>query len=195
MSGTDVHAARARIHRIAAGLFALHGYHATGMAKISEAVGLGRGALYHHIRSKESVLFAISNDTIDQLLEPSRLIVARDESAESRMRALARVLVVNVAEFSSEWTVFFREHVALSDRLHQQVVAKRDEYEGLWLQLLVEGARTGEFRQVDPILTKGILGMFNYAHLWLKSNGPTAPQEVADHFCEVLLDGLLAERR
>ena len=44
-----------RIRSKAAHLFARNGYHGTGVQEISEAVGLGRGALYHHIGSKEAL--------------------------------------------------------------------------------------------------------------------------------------------
>lgn len=184
-------ATRERIYRIAAELFARNGYHATGVTELSEAVGLGRGALYYHITSKESVLYAISMRTIEQLIEPSDLVVAGDGPAQARLRELARVLMRNIAEFSNEWTVFFREHIALTGQWHADVMAKREHYEGLWATLLAEGATAGEFVASDPILTKGVLGMFNYAYLWLRLDGPSTPEDVADRFCDVLLGGLL----
>jgi len=184
-------ATRERIYRIAAELFARNGYHATGVTQLSEAVGLGRGALYYHITSKESVLYAISMGAIEHLIEPSDLVVAGDGPAQARLRQLARVLMRNIAEFSNEWTVFFREHIALTGQWHADVMAKREHYEGLWAKLLAEGATAGEFVASDPILTKGVLGMFNYSYLWLRVDGPNTPEEVADRFCDVLLGGLL----
>ena len=59
----------------AAKLFAAKGYHATGIADISEAVGLGRGALYHHIRSKEQLLFEISTLHVDELIAASEKLI------------------------------------------------------------------------------------------------------------------------
>ncbi len=50
---------RSRIRGISAGLFAQKGYAAVGIAEIGDAVGLARGALYHHIGSKEELLYNI----------------------------------------------------------------------------------------------------------------------------------------
>src|SRR5436309_3637837 len=52
---------REEILQIAARLFAENGYHGTGIAELGEAVGLGKGALYHHIGSKEDLLYEISS--------------------------------------------------------------------------------------------------------------------------------------
>ena len=186
------HATRERIHRIAAELFARNGYHGTGMAELSDAVGLGRGALYYHISSKESVLYAISAGAIDDLIGVSDAIVGGPGSAEERLRALARALMRNIADFSNEWTVFFREHIALTGEYRDEIMARRDHYEGLWAGLLREGEATGEFIPVEPVVTKGILGVFNYSYLWVRSDGPMPPEKIADLFCDVLLRGLLA---
>jgi AcrR family transcriptional regulator len=184
-------ATRARIHKIAAELFARNGYHGTGMAELSEAVGLGRGALYYHISSKEAVLYAISAGTIDELILPSDSIVDGPGTAEQRLREMARVLMRNIADFSNEWTVFFREHTALTGQWHTEIMARREHYEELWARLLRDGQAAGEFIAVEPVVTKGILGMFNYSYLWIRSGGATSPERIADMFCDVLLGGLL----
>jgi AcrR family transcriptional regulator len=55
---------KAEVRRIAAELFARQGYHATTVAEIGAAAGLGKGALYHHIGSKQQLLFAISSEHV-----------------------------------------------------------------------------------------------------------------------------------
>jgi AcrR family transcriptional regulator len=181
---------RRRIHRLAAELFAKNGYHGTGMSELSDVVGLGRGALYYHISSKEAVLFAITTEAIDQLLEPSEVIVQCGGTAEERLRALARVLMRNIADLSNEWTVFFREHSALTGQWHVDIMDRRERYEALWARVLDDGAAAGEFTDVPPVVLKGILGMFNYSYLWLRAEGTASPEQVADAFCDVLLRGL-----
>ncbi|GAB6984167.1 TetR family transcriptional regulator [Nocardioides pyridinolyticus] len=183
---------KVRIRRIAAELFARDGYHATGMAALTDAVGLGRGALYYHIGSKEALLHAISMDAIDQLLPTARDIVEQDTSATEMVRALARALMRNIATLRAEWTVFFREYTGLSGDGRQEVMAAREDYESLWRRAVEKGMATGEFTMVEPIVVKGILGMFNYSYLWLSPNGAMSPEEVADRFTEVVLAGITA---
>lgn len=45
-------------------------------AELGEAVGLGRGALYYHISSKEDLLYNISSHYMQLLIDVSRNIIA-----------------------------------------------------------------------------------------------------------------------
>jgi TetR/AcrR family transcriptional repressor of uid operon len=47
---------RVKIVQTAAHLFAQHGFHATGMRQICEAVGMSPGALYRYFASKEEII-------------------------------------------------------------------------------------------------------------------------------------------
>ncbi len=44
------------------------GYHATGIAELCEVNGLGKGALYHYIGSKEELLAAIHDRVMDEVM-------------------------------------------------------------------------------------------------------------------------------
>ncbi|HEX4247960.1 MAG TPA: helix-turn-helix domain-containing protein, partial [Pseudonocardia sp.] len=61
-------AAQAKIIAVATELFARQGYHATGVAELGRAVGLGAGALYHHIGSKEELLLTIVRAHLEDVL-------------------------------------------------------------------------------------------------------------------------------
>lgn len=53
-----------------------------------------------------------------------------------------------------------------------------------------QGAREGVLVPPSSLLVKGVLGMFNYTYLWFDPNGPTKPDDLADLFLDVLLDGI-----
>ncbi|MCW2712950.1 MAG: HTH-type transcriptional repressor KstR2 [Marmoricola sp.] len=179
-----------RINRIAAELFAKSGYHATGIAELSEAVGLGRGALYYHIGSKESVLYEICIEAISQLIPPSRQVVDGDTPSAEKLRVMSRLLMRNIGDLQHEWTVFFKEHGSLTGDRRTEVMRARETYEGLWSTVLIQGAASGEFVAVEPIVVKGILGMFNYSYLWLRPGRGLSPEAIADLFVNVLERGL-----
>jgi AcrR family transcriptional regulator len=185
-----------RIRRVAAELFAKNGYHATGIAELSDAVQLGRGALYHHIGNKEAVLYEISKEQIEQLVHDARLVMETSDSPLEKLSVMARNLMVNIAWHTAEWTVFFREFSALTGERREEVFRAREAYEGMWRTLLQEGADAGLFEVVDAIVVKGILGMFNYSYLWFDPKGGLTPEEIADRFTRLLLDGIaVAPRR
>jgi hypothetical protein len=41
-------------------------------------------------------------------------------------------------------------------------------------------------------VVKGVLGFYNYAYLWYRPDGAMSPEEIADTFFDVLINGLIA---
>lgn len=185
---------RERIIRTATELFAERGYHATGITELSNAVGLGKGALYHHIRSKEEILYEISRTHVDELIADAEVVVASSSPAPDKIRRLARALMQSIVDHTAHWTVFFREVNSLTGERREAVLERRTAYERLWAQLLDAGAREGTLVTLDPIAVKGVLGMFNYAHLWVRTGGRLDAADIADAFCDLLFAGLLAPK-
>src|SRR3954469_15366404 len=53
-------ARREELTRTAARLFAERGYHGTSLADVAEALGIQKASLYHHIESKEDLLWEVA---------------------------------------------------------------------------------------------------------------------------------------
>lgn len=181
---------KALIRAEAARLFATRGYHATGIEDISTAVGLGRGALYYHIKSKEQLLFDISTLGLQNAIDINQPIIDSDDTPSQKLRSMARALMRNIADNRYALTVCFREIDLMSPVYRERLVEHRLVYQRQWEQVLQEGILVGEFKPVDPIVVMGVLGMHNYSYLWLQADGRLAPEEIADCFCDVLIGGL-----
>jgi AcrR family transcriptional regulator len=179
-----------RIRREAAQLFARHGYHGTGVQALSEAVGLGRGALYHHIGSKEALFEEVSTRPVQEMIEIGEAIVAGPGTAEERIRRLCCAQIRTLADHQAEWTLFQRDAMTIRGLARKRIFATRERFERIWRGLLEEGVESGEFRMLDPIALKGILGMHNYAYLWLDPSGRLTPEQIGDIFCDVMLHGI-----
>jgi AcrR family transcriptional regulator len=182
---------KAEIVRIAAELFARNGYHATGVAELGAAVGLGKGALYYHIGSKEDLLYEISSRHVIDMVHYGEELLESDEPLVERFRMLSRRLMRTIADNLPELTTFFSEYRALSGERAERLLDLRRRFEAIWVALLRQGVDTGVFRPTDPILVKGLLGLHNYSYLWLDSDGSMSPEEIADVFCDFALRGLL----
>jgi AcrR family transcriptional regulator len=105
---------RNRVLQIAATLFADRGYSAVGVNEIGEATGLGRGALYYHISSKEDLLYDITTAYMTDLVDGAKQIVADESEGIPRIKKLSRALMGAIAAHLPEMTVCFREVHALS---------------------------------------------------------------------------------
>jgi AcrR family transcriptional regulator len=178
---------RARIVKIAAQLFARRGYHAVGMSDIQDAVQLGRGALYHHIRSKEDLLYDVTREYITELADNALRLKAEQTDPLARLSQLGSVLVHKVASHQAELTVCFRDVQSLSAERCSEVMSMHGRYEQVWRDTLIEGAQQGVFRPYDAIVLKAVLGMYYYCYLWMKPGRPDGAQAIAERFNELTL--------
>ncbi len=183
-------ASRERILTIAAKLFAENGYHGTGIELISSEAQLGRGALYHHIGNKEALLFEICHSTISDLLRDSEVVLARGGSAIDRFRGLMEVGMTSIASRLPEWRVSLHDFGALTGERREIIREGRDRWERMVADVLVQGAEAGELRRLDPIVTKGVIGMFNYSIVWISPEGSISPSRIAEKFCDAILGGI-----
>jgi TetR/AcrR family transcriptional regulator, cholesterol catabolism regulator len=183
---------RAEIARIAARLFASNGYHSTGMSELSEAVGLGKGALYYHIGSKEDLLYEISARHVRDMVAFGEALADRpDLSPPQKLHLLSRELMRTISENLPELTVFFHEVSTLTGDRARKLIDLRDRCEQVWLRVVGQGVDAGVFRDLDSIAIKGVLGMHNYSYIWLAADGRLSPDDISDVFCDLVLNGYL----
>ena len=79
---------RQRIIEEAAKLFVRKGFHGTSIADLAQAVGLTKGALYHHFESKDDLFYAVIDMVRDTWSEAVVRDVLKEEDAIARLGAL-----------------------------------------------------------------------------------------------------------
>jgi AcrR family transcriptional regulator len=175
----------------AAELFSSRGYHGTSMRDIAAATGILPGSLYAHIRSKEDLLYDIVVRAAEQFLTGVRLVAEGPGSPEEKLRKAMRSHVGVVAHAREEARVFLEEWQALQEPRRSEVRELRGGYEALWDGLIREGIESGRLRAVDPTLARLlVLSAANWTYTWYDPAGPLSPDEIADRFTDLLLDGL-----
>ena len=173
-------------------VFARGGYHATGIAELCEANGLGKGAFYHYIRSKEELLAAIHDRVMDEVMWGADRVVHAGGSPSAQLAMLGDELLDVIHRYPDHVWVFLHEFPALTAERADQFRTRRREYERRVEAILQSGVDTGEFRDVDPRLTAlAWLGMHNYTYLWLKPGGPVSARDVGQPFAEIFLRGIV----
>ncbi len=185
---------RDEILEAAAQIFRQKGYHAASMADIAQAVNLQKASLYHHVSSKQEILLALLDRALDILIARLEKVLAESQSPAEKLRQAVRSYVEILVEHRDLATVLLIEFRALEESLRQQHVPRRDAFEALWRDLILEGIQVGDFATTDPSLAvKGMLGMLNWLVIWYRPDGPRSPQQIADCFADLLLDGLLRQ--
>jgi AcrR family transcriptional regulator len=189
-------ARRATIVDTSARLFARRGYHVTGLTELCEANGLGKGALYHYIGSKEELLAAIHDRVMDEVMLGADRVAQAGGSPSVQLAGLGEELLDVIHRYPDHVWVFLHEFPALTGARAAQFRKRRGEYESRIEAVLRAGVRSGEFRAVDPWLTaRAWLGMHNYTYLWLKPGGRLSARDVAQPFADIFMGGIGKPKR
>jgi AcrR family transcriptional regulator len=172
-------------------VFAQRGYHATGIVELCEANGLGKGAFYHYIGSKEELLAAIHDRVMDEVMAGADRVAAAGGPPSSQLAMLGDELLDVIYRYPDHVWVFLHEFPALTAERADQFRVRRRAYERRVEAVLRAGVEAGEFRDIDPWLTAlAWLGMHNYTYLWLKADGRLTARDVAKPFADIFVRGI-----
>ena len=184
-------ARRQAIIDTSAHVFAQRGYHATGVTELCTANDLGKGALYHYIGSKEELLAAIHDRVMDEVMAGADRVAKAGGTPSERLARLGDELLDVIHRYPDHVWVFLHEFPALTGARAERFRFRRQAYEQRVEQVLRDGVKAGEFRDIDPWLTaRGWLGMHNYTYLWLKPGGRLSAKSVAQPFAEIFMRGI-----
>jgi AcrR family transcriptional regulator len=186
-------AVRADIIEAATRIFSERGYHAASMSDIADAVGFRKASLYHHVRKKEDLLFAIHEALVDELITETIAVSSSSAPPAEKVRELLHVTMRFIARNRDGVAVFLAERHAVTGERWQALVVKRDIYERMVSQIITEGRGSGEFVDLPPeIVAKALLGMANWGYTWFQQDGPLTADEVGEVFAAIALRGLIA---
>ena len=180
---------RIELTRAAARLFAERGYQGTSLADLADALGVQKPSLYHHIDSKEDLLWDVCAEGAEAFH------AALDAVPEDRPRRGAgpardarppqgRLGQLDVS------TVFVREWRHLTGERAERFAAERRRYESRIRELYADGLERSELRSDLDVAAAALLFLSaaNWAYTWLRPGADT--DALADRFCAVLHDGM-----
>ena len=175
----------------AAQVFRQKGFHGASMADIAEAVNLQKASLYHHVSSKQEILFEILDRALELLLERISPIAHMEVPADERLCRMIKEYLQILAENTDLSAVLLFEHRSLEGRQHARHLPNRDKFESLWREVLADGVRSRQFVCDDvPLTARAILGILNWTITWYRPNGQLTVQQIADQYSNLLLNGL-----
>jgi AcrR family transcriptional regulator len=183
------------VRATAARLFREYGYDSASMDSLAETVGLNKGTLYHYYPSKSAILYELLSEQVDATLDLVKQVPKEGTVAE-RMRELVRLQVNHVAIKHDELVVFFQEIPWIEKHLSAEQVRdlrrRINRYEGYTRQLLTEGMRAGEFREVNAgTVLYSIIGILSYVPNWFRPSSGKAQATLAEEVADLVLTGLV----
>ena len=182
---------RTQIEDAASALFGERGYPQTSIRDIAQKLNIQGPSLYAHVSSKEDVLWSIVKRAADRFNAEVGPHAAARMPAPARLREMIRAHVAVVTASQRDAAVFLHEWRFLSDERRDDVRERRDRYERLFRDVIVDGIRSGQFADVDPRLTAmAILSSLNGIATWFSASGPASAKEIADRYADLFIRAL-----
>lgn len=188
----------ARLLQVAAHLFREKGYLATSVRDIAQAANMKSGSIYYHYPSKDALLEAVMERAIgafNDAVGSALVALAPNHTFEDRFRVAVAAHLRTVHQYG-DFAVASRQSLdKLPEKSRQAHVKMRRQYGEIWRQLFEQARKDGLLRaDVDTgPLQMFILGALNWTSEWLDPKR-TDLDAAADHFSDLVLNGLLAKR-
>ena len=182
------------ICRIAARVFYEKGYDGASMQDIAEAVSLTKAGLYHHVSSKDMLLFEIMNYGMDILDETvlAKVKDIADPREKLRQTIIGHIDLVARAR-DMEITVILHENRSLKGDLRQKINARKRAYID-YLEDLIRRVQeqSGVPAKLSPhIAAFAVLGMINWLYQWYHLEGVVKQEEISSAYVDFFFRGLL----
>lgn len=182
-----------RLLATAASLFRRHGYAGAGTRQLASLLGIRSASLYHHMGSKEDLLYRLSVDALVRIREEVERAVAEHAAPPDRLRALVRAHVATALADQDEHAVMLMELRALSGERRAEVLALRDRYELSVRRVIADAQDRGALRRdiAPKHLALALLNLLNWTIFWYQPGGDLTAEGLADLFATTFLEGAL----
>ncbi|MCJ0907167.1 TetR/AcrR family transcriptional regulator [Rhodococcus sp. ARC_M6] len=169
-------------------LFDENGYHGTTVRQIANRVGVTVPALYYHHASKEAVLVALFEVSMEEL--NTRTEAAEEEAGEDPVARFSLVVeaIVLYMTHRSHHAALDTEIRHVSPESRSRYAASRKRLELLMRKIVNDGAASGDFSVTDTDETvRAILGMCQSLPRWFQTGGPMTPSQLAEKYVDIAL--------
>ena len=183
---------RNEILEAAAQIFGQKGYHATSMNDIANAVNLQKASLYHHVRSKQEILLSLLNEALDLLFNQIHSVLEKPIPIDEKLCLAIRTYLITLTDQRDLAAVLLLEYRSLDGELLLRHLPRRDRFENLWRDLLLNGVEEGVFLIKDiHMATRALLGLMNWVVTWYREDGALSIDEISIQYADLVLNGYL----
>jgi AcrR family transcriptional regulator len=165
------------------------GYAGATMRDIGRRAGLSVPGLYHHHASKQDLLVALLDLTMDDLLARSRAARAEGRDPVERFTLLVECLALFHTHRRDLGFIGASEMRSLEPAARARVAAARTEQQRMVDDEVVRGCGDGVFATRRPReAARAVVTMCTALPQWFSLDGPASPEQVAAEYVEFALD-------
>jgi AcrR family transcriptional regulator len=194
MAGSEARAPR-KLLDAAASLFCEKGYETTSTQDLARALGIRKPTLYHHMASKEDLLFQVMEEAHAQVRGAAIRAVAGAPTSAAKVNALIHAHMTTMLGSRDYHYVMLVEHRSLSPVHREQLRELHKEYGELIKEVLADAQAAGVLRTDirSSHLAFLLTNLMNWSIFWYRDTGGLSPHHIAALIQTQFLHGAMME--
>jgi AcrR family transcriptional regulator len=187
---------RHRLLETSADLFWTRGYRATTTRQIAAVLGLQQASLYHHVSSKEDLLFEICRAALAELVNAAESSVAGVADPGERLNHLVRAAISTQLQNQKTHATMAFELRSVSPGRQAELLAVFDRYRELARRVIADAQAAGALRDdVDArYFALSLWNLMSWVLLWYRPDGMFTREVLAQHILDLWLHGVSVNR-
>ncbi|MEQ6203975.1 TetR/AcrR family transcriptional regulator [Sulfitobacter sp. HNIBRBA2951] len=194
---------RQQIIQAAAVCFMKYGLEKATVDHMASELGSTKGRVYHHFASKDEIFFAVYRQAMQYCFDAVLPIVSRPLPAHTKLLAMAQAhsrVMMDTLPFQRSIrqgvnSYLHGPELGADREVLNQLIARRNEYEGLYRAVLQMGLEDGTLSVPDvAIAGRAIMGALNSLVDWYRVR-PEQSQadrtQIADTLAKTIINGIL----
>ncbi len=193
---------RNEIVQAAARAFMTNGYAGSSIDSVARELGCTKGRIYYEYDAKADLFFDVQDEAMQMNIRAVAPHAGARGPARDRLRRMLEeqlLLIMTQLPFQRVLVQGVEMHLQGRTTPEQRAVLdsqirRRDAYEKLYVKVIAEGVRRGEFRAVNPrTFVKVLLGSLIWVTVWYRPRrGESAAvrEALARELADYMIDGL-----
>jgi AcrR family transcriptional regulator len=174
-------------------LFWLKGFSGTSVRDIAQAYGCKPANIYNFFPNKESILFEVFKEEMDNIIEPIKHLETQEtgDPIEQLCLIIRAHLTVTLSYRRTAKTLFDVALDNLSPDNRAVIVGMRDQYDRILRNVIRRGQKRGLFAPLQAkIVGFLIANMITRCRIWFHEDQGITVDELAEFICRFVLNGL-----
>ena len=177
---TDPDSAKGKLIQCAARLFNTKGFDRTTVRDIAREVGILSGSIFHHFPNKEAILCGVMREAVLIATSKMRDALARADTPQEQLLALIHCELAAIHGFNGDgFALLVNEWRSLGPDNQAEVLALRDIYEQIWLEVLDRVRGAGLIHMDSFLVRRFLVGALSNTHTWFHLDGDMTLEQLA----------------
>jgi len=180
-----------RIFETAIELFARKGYEATSIDEITAVVGVAKGTLYYHFKSKDDIFRYLTEQGMDLLKKSIYVKTRHVKGAIEKLRRIIEIQIKVIMRYE-QFVLLLLSHIWGNEKRNQVFRQYVFEYIEEITKVIREGMAEGVIRDGNAeVMASGIFGLICSAMIYKMKNGDKIDvEELTEQFVNYIRDGI-----